>query len=380
VWHEAKQVRANLVAAPKLRSVGWQVDDLENADLLQATLPAEAVIVVVCPAVFDHRLLLDLQQAEGTTLCITKAAEGTMAAWDTQDGQVMTTLVSPAYRATGILRCPGTLLEPAIRQVQGKRMSSLLPSLVSSLAAQTPVQTLDVSKHLWVPITIPLEDTVAAAETQLLQRLGRQGESPVVRRINRPLSRMLTKRLMRTAVTPNQITLLSALIGLSGAYLLAQPSQLWQVLGSLLFLLSTIIDGCDGEIARLTFQESAFGAKLDLVMDNVVHGFLFAGIALGLYRQQHDTLYLILGGLTLGGVLVSVLVYLPHRLHQQETPSPPRRIHDSLASRDFAYLLPPLALAHRLHWFLWATAVGTYLFAAAWMVISWWSRRRGTHP
>ena len=46
-----------------------------------------------------------------------------------------------------------------------------------------------------------------------------------------------------------------------GAFFLAQPSQVWQVLGSLLFLLSTIMDGCDGEIARLTFQESEFGAK-----------------------------------------------------------------------------------------------------------------------
>jgi len=218
--------------------------------------------------------------------------------------------------------------------------------------------------------------TVAVAEEQLIRRLGRQGESPVVRWLNRPLSRMLTKRLMRTAVTPNQITLFSALIGLGGAFLLAQPSHFWPVLGGLLFLVSTIIDGCDGEIARLTFQETTFGAKCDLVMDSVVHVFLFPSIALGLYRQQRDAFYLLLGGLALGGVLVSIVVYLPHRLHQQDLPSAQTRIHDSLASRDFAYILPILALCQKLHWFLWVTAIGTYVFAAARVVISQLNRRR----
>jgi phosphatidylglycerophosphate synthase len=181
---------------------------------------------------------------------------------------------------------------------------------------------------------------------------------------------------MRTAITPNQITFTSALLGLSGACLLAQPGYVWQVLGSLLFLLSTIIDGCDGEIARLTFQESAFGAKLDIVMDNVVHLFLFPGMALGLYRQQHDPLYLILGAVVMVGMLLSMVVYIPSRLHPRQSHSAQTRLHDSLASRDFAYLLPILAVCQRLHWFLWATAVGTYVFAIAWAVMAQYERRR----
>jgi phosphatidylglycerophosphate synthase len=253
---------------------------------------------------------------------------------------------------------------------------SPLAALVTTFLAYPPLHVVDVSQHLWIPITTPVGATVATAETELLQRLGRQNESPVVRKLSRPLSRMLTKRLMRTAVTPNQITLGSALLGISGACLLAQPVYHWQVLGTLLFLISTIIDGCDGEIARLTFQESAFGAKLDIVMDNVVHCFLFPCIALGLYLQYHDTLYLLLGGLVFLGVLLSIAVYVPYRLYRQDGHNPRTRLHDSLASRDFAYLLPLLALAQKLHWFLWATAVGTYVFAIAWVVIAQRERRR----
>ena len=188
--------------------------------------------------------------------------------------------------------------------------------------------------------------------------------------------RLLTKRLMHTSVTPNQITLGSAAVGLMGAFFLAQPSQVWQVLGSLLFLLSTIMDGCDGEIARLTFQESAFGAKLDLIMDNIVHLVLFPSIALGLYRREYDTLYFVLGGLTLGGILVSIAVYLPYLLRRQKMHSTLARLYEHLASRDFAYVLPVLALIDRLQWFLWATTIGTYLFAGAWVVLAVRERRQ----
>ena len=179
-----------------------------------------------------------------------------------------------------------------------------------------------------------------------------------------------------TSVTPNQITLGSAAVGLMGAFFLAQPSQVWQVLGSLLFLLSTIMDGCDGEIARLTFQESAFGAKLDLIMDNIVHLVLFPSIALGLYRREYETLYFVLGGLTLGGILASIAVYLPYLLRQQKMHSTLARFYEHLASRDFAYVLPVLALIDKLQWFLWATTIGTYLFAGAWVVLAVRERRQ----
>ena len=105
-----------------------------------------------------------------------------------------------------------------------------------------------------------------------------------------------------------------------GAFFLAQPSQVWQVLGSLLFLLSTIMDGCDGEIARLTFQESAFGAKLDLITDNVVHLVLFPSIALGCIVGS--TIRSILCLLSApGGILVSIAAYLPYLWRRQKMQS-----------------------------------------------------------
>ena len=380
---EAPWVQASLATAYKLREVTWQVYALHAPDLgsLSAALPSDDVLVVTSPAVFDHRLLADLQEAVSPTLCVTTAVDTTPADVVVQDGLVVssTTRGAPAYRNTGILRCSGPAFGQLLRQSWPQLCQSHSPQVVlmSEFLARPNVRALDVSRRLWVPITDPLDTSVAKAETQLLRTLGRDGDSLLVRMLDRRLSQALTRRLMRTPVTPNQITLVSAAIGISGAFLLAQPSQVWQILGSLLFLLSTIIDGCDGEIARLTFQESEFGAKLDVVMDNIVHLFLFPSIALGLYRREYHTLYFVLGGLSLGGILVSMAVYLPYLWRRQKVHSSLARLHEHLASRDFAYLLPVLALVDKLEWFLWATTIGTYLFAVAWVVLALRERRQG---
>ena len=382
VQHEAQWVRSSLATAYKLRDIAWQVHDLRTTEPgnLAAAFPAEDVLVVTVPAVFDDLLLADLQDALAPTLCVTTAAAPIPADIVAHDGCIVAgaTQGAPAYRSTGVLRCSGTQLGQVLSQAlaEVRQSPSAHTVLLTRLLAQTTVRALDVSRRLWLLITEPLDTSVATAEAQLLRSLGREGDSVLVRALDRRLSQTLTKRLMRTSVTPNQITLGSAAVGIMGAFFLAQPSQVWQVLGSLLFLLSTIIDGCDGEIARLTFQESAFGAKLDLIMDNVVHLVLFPSIALGLYRREYETLYFVLGGLTLGGILVSIAVYLPYLLRRQKRHSTLARLHEHLASRDFAYVLPVLALIDRLQWFLWATAIGTYLFAGAWVVIAVRERRQ----
>jgi phosphatidylglycerophosphate synthase len=386
-WHDAQRVCTSLEHNARLAGISWQVFDLEHANTtsLVRALPHEELIVVTGTAVFDHRVLLELQQAEGTVLCVV-ACEGT-----TTDGTaegialceqqiILGSATSPpAYQATGLLRCHGKLLGRVIQEAWDtvQRAPNPLWALLLRLIGSTNIKALDVSQHLWVPLTMPLEASVAAAEAQLLRSLGREGDSLIVRMCSRRISQALTKKLVRTRATPNQLTVFSALLGLSGACLLAQPSRFMQVLGSLLFLTSTIIDGCDGEIARLTFQESDFGAKLDLIMDNVVHICLFSGIALGLYWEAHNPLYLWLGGLTLGGILGSMAMYLPHVWHPPNHRSTLMRLHESLASRDFAYALPLLALFGKLTWFLWTAALGTYLFAATLGVLSLFRRWQG---
>lgn len=222
----------------------------------------------------------------------------------------------------------------------------------------------------WTPpstgllIAVGDDASQARAETALFRRLGRPDDGWFTRVVDRRLSRLLTRRLLATNVTPNQITVLSIGIGITGGLLFAVGSAATATAGALLFLLSTIVDGCDGEVARLTFRESQLGARLDLIGDNVVHVALFAGIAIGLHRRAPADLILVLGGVLLGGVACAMAAV--YTCIARRTPTrAQRRLFEAFASREFAYLLAAMTIAGKLDWFLWLAAGGTYAFAAA---------------
>ncbi len=201
------------------------------------------------------------------------------------------------------------------------------------------------------------------AARALLARVGRAGDGWFTRHVDRRFSRAITRLLLPTGVTPNAITLLSIAIGLAGGVLFATGRPPAAVAGALLFLLSTIVDGCDGEVARLTFRESRFGARLDLAGDNVVHLVLFAGIAIGLHRRAPGPRIVILGVLLVIGVLLSMATVWWSMARHQPTAAQ-RRLFEAFASREFAYALLFLTMAGLLEWFLWAAAIGNYAFSA----------------
>ena len=68
---------------------------------------------------------------------------------------------------------------------------------------------------------------------------------------------------------PNDITLLSVVFAAAGAWFVYQQS----LLGPILFLLSFLVDGLDGALARAKNLSSAFGAYLDGTCDRVVEFF-----------------------------------------------------------------------------------------------------------
>lgn len=212
------------------------------------------------------------------------------------------------------------------------------------------------------PVRAPSDTSAATAA--LFARLGRAGDGWFTRLVDRRISCALTRLLLPTGVTPNQVTIASIAAGLGAAALFTLGDPRVAIVASFLFLASTIVDGCDGELARLTFRESRLGAILDVVGDNVVHLFLFAGIALGLYRADHDPRIAVAGWLLVLGVVAAMAAVYVCIVRRRPTRRQ-RALFEAFASREFAYLLVVLSVAGKLEWFLWASAAGTYVFVAA---------------
>ena len=83
--------------------------------------------------------------------------------------------------------------------------------------------------------------------------------------------------LARLGVTPNTVTLLSLLVTAAAVHVLVSRGEL--DLAMALVVLSWVLDGFDGSLARLTGTTSKSGALLDRLVDRVTVFALFAALA-----------------------------------------------------------------------------------------------------
>ena len=222
--------------------------------------------------------------------------------------------------------------------------------------------------------TVSNHDDIPRVEKSLYKGLIKDSESFMSRYFERKISLAITKQLINTSITPNQMSLISIGIGLIGGYFLSFPYASLQTFGALLFLMHSILDGCDGEIARLKYMESRWGGILDFWGDNIVHSAVFLGIGLA-WKESAGALALWCSGFAIAGSLLSAgLVYvMTMRSKKEDGPlftsisineNKDRwvRIADYLSRRDFIYLVVILAIYGKLEWFLVLAAVGAPLF------------------
>ena len=214
-------------------------------------------------------------------------------------------------------------------------------------------------------------DGTKAAEAWLLQSLIKDTEGFMSRHVERRISLAITRRLVATSITPNAMTLVSLAVGLLGAPFFLSADPLLQVTGSLLFLTHSILDGCDGELARLKFLESPGGARLDFWGDNLVHVAVFASMAIGWSMAADATWPLLLGALAVTGTAAAA-VLVSRRSAAAPTAST-ARLAEAVANRDFISLVVLLACFGRAHWFLIPVALGTPIFM---LLVRWGARRR----
>lgn len=186
---------------------------------------------------------------------------------------------------------------------------------------------------------IPVTDAASQrqAEAALYRSLGTDADSRVDRLINRRCSRLLTRLLVHLPVTPNQVSLVSLFLGLGSAWGFWRATPVSSLLGLVLYTLAVVADHSDGEIARLTFQESAFGEWLDFSIDTLIHALLVLGMGLAA-RAAGWPLAVAAGGVAAFGVLMSALFA---RLLAKEASPEERlgRVLRVLGNRDLFYLI-----------------------------------------
>ena len=126
---------------------------------------------------------------------------------------------------------------------------------------------------------------IVASEKHLLRHIGKSQDGIVAKFLNRPISRVITRLLLKLPITPNAWTMLIFALAPVAFVFLVRGDYTGFLVGSALFQLINILDGCDGEIARAKYLDSERGQRLDAFCDFVANLIFVLCLGIGLFRQ-----------------------------------------------------------------------------------------------
>jgi phosphatidylglycerophosphate synthase len=118
----------------------------------------------------------------------------------------------------------------------------------------------------------------------------------------------MSRQLIKFPITANMVSIFTLGVGIASAAFFALGGYWNTLLGAFLCLFASILDGCDGEVARLKLLESDFGCWLETVCDYVFYLFLLVGMTIGQWRSSGSKAYLVWGAFLLVGAIASFVV------------------------------------------------------------------------
>jgi phosphatidylglycerophosphate synthase len=163
----------------------------------------------------------------------------------------------------------------------------------------------EVPGELWQVVNTPSDRLIA--ERKLDGWLVKPTDGRFAR-MNRRISIPISRQLIKFPITPNMVTLFTLAVSFLAGVFFALGGYGNMVIGALFSVWASILDGCDGEVARLKLQVSKFGCWLETICDYLYYLFIFVGMTIGLTQSRGTEAYLAWGGLLIIGAVASFLV------------------------------------------------------------------------
>lgn len=131
------------------------------------------------------------------------------------------------------------------------------------------------------------DELISTLNERIKPKLTKSTDGFISKYLNRPISIPISTFLSRYKIHPNHMTLVSFFIAVLAAGLIALGEIKWVVLGGFLVQVASILDGCDGEIARLKLLHSNFGAWLDRVLDRYADALILLAMTRALWIDKN---------------------------------------------------------------------------------------------
>jgi phosphatidylglycerophosphate synthase len=241
----------------------------------------------------EHIVLVDGSTTYHTCL-LRQASE-----WNDQDAGL-------ALTSNGVSAGLYSLPARALREIaehcpeEARDLAELLPQIPAVHA----ITSSNVSEELWQRVRSEGERRIAEKK---LDRWLVKPTDGMYAQFNRRISIPISRQLIKFPVTANMVSFFTLAVGIASAAFFALGGYWYTLAGALLCLFASILDGCDGEVARLKLLESDFGCWLETICDYLFYFFLLAGMSIGQWRSSGSREFLVAGGFLLLGALASFL-------------------------------------------------------------------------
>ena len=289
-------VQSELIATGRLPSSVQWLDEIAGTSLAQR-------LHFVASQAGSHRLVLIDGKTNYNPAMIRQASEWSVS-------HTALTLMS-GQRFAGICVVSADMLQGC--EEFGTVNGHPLAELHASLAAKNSIVSIDVNKDLWQRVSAEQDRRIAEKK---LDRWLVKPTDGMYAQFNRRISIPISRQLVRLPISANMVSIFTLGVGFCSAVFFARGGYWNTLLGAFLCLFASILDGCDGEVARLKLLESDFGCWLETACDYVFYFLLLTGITIGQWRSLGTKVTLLWGGLLLLGAMASFFAvgWQRHRL------------------------------------------------------------------
>lgn len=315
IGYKGKRIQKYLGNGKKL---GVNVDYIYNDEWIKgngiSVLKAknylqEPFILLMADHLFDYKILFALQKQtiedDECILCVDKNHHKYLDMYDATkvliEGSQIKDIDKQLYDYngidTGIFLCTSAIFDALEKSIDSGNES--LAAGIKILANRHKMKAFDISDKYWLDVDD--DSSLKNAKSLLFEKLKKNTDGPISRILNRPISIKISELLLKTNITPNQISLISFIIGLFGALFFYFGDYVFLVIGGILVHLSSMIDGCDGEVARLKLIESKYGGWFDAVMDRYADAIIIFGMVHGHWILHNDITIWTIGFMALMG-------------------------------------------------------------------------------
>lgn len=296
VGHQAGPVAAVATrAAPgRVRTVfaeGWELGNGVSLAAVEPLVAAEDLfLLVTADHVFGEGALEPLLRAQSPSVLVDHApdadawAEGTRVRLREERAVALSKQLGDPTIDCGAFLLPRDVF-PAHRRALARGDGSLAAA-VTELARRTPLAAVPLPDGCrWQDVDTP--EDLARASHLLRRSLIKEADGPVSRYLNRPVSTRISMALAHLPIHPDAVSLLAFAVAAAGAW------ALWNAhgaAGAVLVVVASVLDGVDGEIARLQVRAGPGGALLDGILDRMADAALILGLAAWALEVRFDAL------------------------------------------------------------------------------------------